>query len=105
MSARVQPWRPVLGATGLGTGLVLIYTGLISGADAITKFIAGGYAAPQLFCLSGLVVVVLSIVLNSARGTPRGLRTGCPRAMAVRAGATVVACTAFFYAFAMLPFA
>ena len=105
MSARAQSWRPLLGATGLGTGLVLIYTGLISGADAITKFIAGGYAAPQLFCLSGLVVVVLSVALNQLQGSQAGLRTRCPRAMAVRAGATVIACTAFFYAFRALPFA
>ncbi|MFT4961108.1 MAG: hypothetical protein ACI92Z_002194, partial [Paracoccaceae bacterium] len=48
-------------AATLGAGLVVIYTALISSADAITKFIAGGYAAPQLFCLSGLIVMGLCL--------------------------------------------
>jgi len=43
-----------------GTGLVVVYTLMISSADAITKFIANGYAAPQLFALSGVIVATLS---------------------------------------------
>lgn len=88
-----------------GAGLVVIYTALISSADAITKLIAGGYAAPQLFCLSGLIVVVLSVLADRHGSQRRGLRTRCPRAMALRSGATVLAAVSFFYAFKLLPFA
>lgn len=94
-----------LGAAPLGAGLVLIYTALISSADGITKLIAGGYAAPQLFCLSGLIVVGLSVLADRHPSQQRGLATVCPRAMALRAGATVVAAVSFFYAFRYLPFA
>ncbi|MGR3614688.1 MAG: DMT family transporter [Paracoccaceae bacterium] len=89
----------------LGTGLVLIYTALISSADAITKLIAGGYAAPQLFCLSGLIVVVLSLVADRHPKQRRGIATRCPKAMAFRSLATVIAAICFFYAFKLLPFA
>ncbi|SDC21716.1 DMT family transporter [Ruegeria marina] len=91
-------------AAFLGGGLVLAYTALISSADAITKFIAQSYAAPQLFALSGMIVAALS--LAAARGQAgRALRTGCPRTMATRAAATVAASLCFFHAFRLLPFA
>ncbi len=92
-------------AATLGAVLVLIYTALIAGADAITKLIAAGYGAPQLFALSGLIVVTLSVLADRHPSQRRGLRTRCPRAMALRSGATVLASVAFFYAFALLPFA
>lgn len=92
-------------AAAFGAFLVVIYTALISSADAITKLIAGGYAAPQLFCLSGLIVVALCALADRHRTQQRGLRTVCPRAMALRAGATVLAAVSFFYAFRHLPFA
>ena len=38
---------------------MVLYTGFISSADAITKLIAGGYAAPQMYALSGLMVMGL----------------------------------------------
>jgi drug/metabolite transporter (DMT)-like permease len=91
--------------TVLGAGLVVVYTALISSADAITKLIAGGYAAPQLFCLSGLLVVLFSALADRHPSQRRGLRTECPRAMALRSGATVLAAIGFFYAFRLLPFA
>ena len=103
MSAAVARVAP--GTAALGAGLVLIYTALISSADAITKLIAGGYAAPQLFCFSGLIVVGLSVLADRHPGQRRGLHTGCPRAMALRSGATVLAAVSFFYAFRFLPFA
>lgn len=87
----------------VGAGLVVIYTGLIAAADAITKRIAGGYEAPQMFAVSGVIVVGLSLLL--ARGKAAGLRTGCPRSMMLRSAATVVAAVAFFQAFRLLPFA
>lgn len=96
---------PVRTAAALGAGLVVAYTALISSADAITKLIAGGYAAPQLFCLSGLIVMGLSVLADRHPSQRRGLATRCRRAMAVRSGATVLAAASFFYAFKFLPFA
>ena len=89
----------------VGTGLVVLYTLMISSADAITKFIAMGYAAPQLFAFSGAIVVVLSWVSARMSGEHQSLRTSCPGAMAVRSALTVVGSVAFFYAFRFLPFA
>ncbi len=93
------------GTAALGTGLVLVYTALISSADAITKLIAGGYAAPQLFCLSGLMVMGLSVLADRHRSQRKGLATVCPGAMTIRSIATVAAALSFFYAFRFLPFA
>lgn len=88
-----------------GVGLTVGYTALISSADAITKMFAASYAAPQLFALSGGIVALLAVLADRARPAPRGLRTACPRAMAIRSMATVVGAAAFFYAFRLLPFA
>lgn len=93
------------GAMLAGIGLSVLYTLLISGADAITKFIAGSYAAPQLFALSGGAVALLCLVA-APRGARAGvMRTRHPRAMAIRAVATVAGTAAFFHAFRLLPFA
>ena len=89
----------------VGAGLVVIYTALISGADGITKLIAGLYAAPQLYALSGLIVVGLCLITDRHPSQRQGLRTTCPRAMALRAGATVLAVLGFFHACVLLPFA
>jgi drug/metabolite transporter (DMT)-like permease len=90
-----------------GAGLVALYTLTISAADGITKFIAGGYAAPQLFALSSAMVLLLSFAASRAARSvgAGGLRTCAPRAMALRAGLTVLACIGFFQAFRLLPFA
>lgn len=92
-------------AATLGAGLVVTYTALISSADAITKFIAGGYAAPQLFCLSGLIVMGLCLATDRLPSQRRGFRTACPRALALRCLAAVLASVGYFYAFKYLPFA
>lgn len=105
MNAITIARAPLISVTSAGALLVVVYTALISSADAITKFVAGGYAAPQLFCLSGLIVMALSVLSDRHKSQRRGLRTICPRAMALRAGATVLASVAFFYAFGELPFA
>ena len=90
----------------IGTGLVVVYTGLISGADAITKLIAGGgYAAPQLYAISGFVVALLCVASNKLPSQRRGLGTSQPRAMLARSLSTVLAAICFFYAFRHLPFA
>jgi drug/metabolite transporter (DMT)-like permease len=91
--------------TLLGTALVVLYTLAISSADAITKFVAQGYAAPQLFAFSGAVVVAMSWIGARMKRKGQSLRTTCPRAMALRAALTVVGSVAFFYAFKLLPFA
>ncbi|GHG80040.1 DMT family transporter [Pseudodonghicola xiamenensis] len=86
----------------IGAGLTVIYTGLIAAADAITKLIAGSYEAPQMFAVSGAIVVALSLLTARRRG--ERLVTGYPRAMAMRSGATVLAALSFFEAFRLLPF-
>lgn len=88
----------------VGGLLVLAYTAVISSADAITKFIAQGYAAPQLFAISGVIVAALSLVAAGGQSA-RALRTVCPGTMALRAVATVLASICFFNAFRLLPFA
>ncbi len=84
--------------------LIVLYTGMIASADGITKMIAGGYEAPQLFVLSGLLVVAFSA---SAARMKKGetLRVRSKKAMAIRSLLTVVASVAFFQAFRLLPFA
>jgi len=101
----LDPRRVRQAAALAGAGLVVIYTALISSADAITKLIAGGYAAPQMFCLSGAIVMGLSALADRHPRQRQGLATRCPRAMALRSGATVVAAVSFFQAFRLLPFA
>lgn len=91
--------------TRLGAALIVLYTGMMAGADGITKLIAGGYAAPQLFAISALVIVGLSLVVARRRGRHDSLRLRSVRVMAVRAVLTVVASLAFFQAFRLLPFA
>ena len=88
-----------------GVALTAVYTFLISGADAITKMFAASYAAPQLFALSGAVVALLSFGFNRYGAEQRGMRTICPKAMAIRVVATILGAVAFFYAFRLLPFA
>ncbi|MBS0122797.1 DMT family transporter [Thetidibacter halocola] len=90
------------GAT-LGAVLVVLYTGMMAAADGITKLIAGGYSAPQLFALSALMVCAFSAA--AARQTGEGLRVQARGVMALRTGLTVIASLAFFMAFRLLPFA
>ena len=65
-----------------GAILILVYTALISSADGITKLLAGGYAAPQLYAVSGGLVALFCYIANRIRPAQGGLRTSCPRAMA-----------------------
>ena len=95
-----------LSGTMAGAMLVIAFTGMMAGADGITKFVAGSYAPPQLFALSAALVCALTLVSARASGGMRtGLATTCRQAMAIRAALTVVASLAFFQAFRMLPFA
>ncbi len=47
-----------------GVLLVFAYTALISSADAITKLLSDGYAAPQLFAVSGGLVALFSWIMS-----------------------------------------
>lgn len=91
-------------ATTLGALLVIIYTGMMAGADGITKFIAGGYEAPQLFALSAALVVLMAA---GATRVSKGetLRIHSVKPMIARSVLTVIAALAFFKAFMLLPFA
>ncbi|NDV97940.1 DMT family transporter [Salipiger sp. PrR002] len=94
--------RPAL----LGAALVALYTALIAAADGITKLIAGGYEAPQLFALSsGLVLIITGLSARRQGGLRAALSIRCRRVMALRAALTVVAAIGFFQAFRLLPFA
>lgn len=96
-------------ATLGGVALVMLYTALISSADAITKFLAGGYAAPQLYAISGVLVAAFCLVTERVKGGRDGviqsIRTRRPVEMAVRSIATVLASVCYFYAFKLLDFA
>ncbi|MBY6005606.1 DMT family transporter [Salipiger bermudensis] len=87
----------------VGAALVALYTGAIAAADGITKLIAGGYAAPQLFALSAGLVLLMS--LGASRKNGETLRTTCRGAMALRSLLTVLSAIGFFQAFRLLPFA
>jgi drug/metabolite transporter (DMT)-like permease len=112
-----QMSKPLIGAF-----MVVVYTGVISSADGITKLLAGNYEAAQIYALSGAVIAVLSVLVSwchqmwaadssGHQGTGRpdaagGVwRTKSPRAMALRSVATLLAASCFFYAFRLLPFA
>lgn len=88
-----------------GAGLVLAYTLCIALADAITKQLAGLYAAPQMFAVSGAVVVGLSLLAARLKPGRETMRTTCPGTMTARALATVLAAVCFFEAFRRLGFA
>ncbi len=89
----------------VGTGLVVIYTLLITCSDAITKYLAQHYAAPQLLSIVALLIALMSLVSSRLRREKTSLRTGFPGVMALRAGLTVVATLMFFHALATLPLA
>lgn len=91
-------------ATTMGAVLVILYTGMMATADGITKFIAGGYAAPQLFALSSALVVLMAA--GAARTSQDGsLKITSVKAMIGRSVLTVVAAVSFFKAFHLMPFA
>ncbi|AKO97069.1 MULTISPECIES: DMT family transporter [Marinovum] len=91
--------------TTFGTGLVLIYTLLITFSDAITKYLAQSYGAPQLLSIIALLIALMSLGSSRVRGEKVTLRTNFPGVMAMRAALTVVATVMFFYALATLALA
>lgn len=91
--------------TGFGTGLVLVYTLLITFSDALTKHLAQTYAAPQLLSIVALLIALMSLGGSRMRGERLSLRTAFPGVMAIRAALTVLATLMFFYALATLALA
>ena len=96
-----------LAGPAAGAILIVIYTLMMAGGDGITKFIAGRYEAPQLFAISALIVLALSLAVEKWRkGEIRtAVTTSCRWAMALRSLLTVLASVAFFQAFRVLPMA
>lgn len=88
----------------LGASLIVFYTCMMAVADGITKFIAIGYAAPQLFVLSSALVVIFCATYGRATGQSI-VRVRAKGGMAIRSALTVVASIAFFQAFRFLPLA
>lgn len=97
--------RVVLSSAMVGAALIIAYTGMMAAADGITKFIAGGYAAPQLFVLSSALVMAFALAGARATDAGPGLRIRSKKPMIVRSVLTVIASVAFFQAFRLLPFA
>lgn len=109
----------------IGAAMIVVYTGAISSADGITKFLAGGYEAAQIYVISGALIAALTVLVSlgqlggsagANRGGNRGAshggrdqawpwRTACPKAMALRSFAGLGAAVCFYYAFYLLPFA
>ncbi len=90
----------------IGTFCVFLYTLMIAGADGITKHFAGSYAAPQLFCLSAGLVLLMCLGANRIAPSGRNeLHTGYKGVMFIRSLLTVVSAVCFFNAFRILPFA
>ncbi|MCT4554327.1 MAG: DMT family transporter [Pelagimonas sp.] len=87
-----------------GGALVVLYTGMMAAGDGITKLIAGGYEAPQLFALSAALVCGFS-GLAARFKSDETLHVKSKNVMGLRAILTVVASLAFFMAFRLLPFA
>lgn len=86
--------------------LVLLYTALISGADAVAKLFAQQYSAPQLFFVAGGLVSLACVAIAFARPAPvERIGTTCPWLMTLRAIFTVIASWLFFEAFARLALA
>lgn len=88
-----------------GSALILAYTAISAGGDAAAKYIAGDYAPPQLFVLSGGIVSLVAFAACCRKGQLHKLKTDRPIAMLVRSVMTVVSATLFFYAMRHLPLA
>lgn len=95
---------PVL-AVFFGLYLIVMYCFLATGADAITRIVAQSFEAPQLFCFSGGIVALLSLLSNRLGQFKGELRTRRPRSLALRSALFIVSSVFYFFAFRTLPFA
>lgn len=92
-------------AAGVGLALVLLYCFLATGADALTRVVAQGFAAPQLYCMSGGLVALLSLITSHVQNGAGSLRSKRPFSLALRSVFFVCSSFCYFYAFKTLPFA
>lgn len=88
-----------------GALLMVAYTLLITCSDAITKYLAQFYDAPQLLCIVALLIALMSLGSGRLRGGQGGLSTRCPKVMLLRSALTVLATVMFFHALASLQLA
>lgn len=96
--------RAAIGAFG-GLYMILLYCALATGADAITRTVAQGFEAPQLFCFSGGIVAFLSLVSNRFSAAQGSLKSKRPYTLAMRSGLFILSSVFYFFAFRSLPFA
>ncbi len=98
----------------IGSTLVVICAALNAGADAITKYFASGFEAPQLLALSSAIIVMLSLALPKIKSdwsssNPDMMRLSVSKGnrwtMALRSALTVVAAIGFFNALSLLTLA
>ncbi|WP_193555878.1 hypothetical protein [Marimonas lutisalis] len=89
----------------IGASLVVSYTFFIAAADGLTKKLTTLVAAPQMYAISGAVMVGLCITTAYGTSKWQSLRTTCKFAMALRSAATISAALLFFQSFRLLPFA
>ena len=88
-----------------GLYLILLYCGLATGADAITRTVAQSFEAPQLFCFSGGLIALLSLISNRFGPAKGSLKTKRPYSLALRSVFFVLSSVFYFFAFRSLPFA
>ncbi|MCT4559460.1 MAG: DMT family transporter [Pelagimonas sp.] len=88
-----------------GALLVVLYTVLMTAADGLTKFVAGGYAAPQVFVISAGLVALMSWGLAQSRAQRQSLKVRSVGWMAARTVLTILASVGFFKALYLLPLA
>ncbi|TCL09707.1 EamA-like transporter family protein [Shimia isoporae] len=86
-----------------GVVLIVAYSAAISAADAITKHVATGYAAPQLFGLSGLLVGGFCFLMSRPAGVVP--KTDYVGVTAARCALGIAGSLAFFLSFRLLPMA
>lgn len=106
MSAPLRP--PPLNlpqALWAGVGLMVLATFCASGADAVIKTLSQGFAAPQILAIAASASLFLTLLANHRRPRAEMWQTGAPRAMGLRALATIGAALGFYKALALLPFA
>jgi len=95
----------------VGGVVVLAYSLVITGADVLIKVIAQSYPAAQLFGVSCLVVVTLSMVSVSVKAhgnilrVSAHLRTRYSGFMVLRCGLGLLGAFGFYHGFRLLPLA
>lgn len=85
-----------------GVGAVALCTLLAASADASAKRLSQDMASVQLFVLSGVMALALTLATRPVATWRATFHTAMPGAMAVRSIATVISVSCYFYAFKYL---